>query len=86
MELEKRDDPRLFFDVSPIGLRQIEGLDSRLKLYTVPGQVPYDSARKAVLSRSDGVMFDAYSDAAWKDIWVEHAGHHCVWPRPYQPE
>jgi signal recognition particle receptor subunit beta len=51
----------------PIGLPQIEGLELRLKFYTVPGQVQYDSARKAVLSRSDGVVFVADSDAAQQD-------------------
>ncbi|MDX1754631.1 MAG: GTPase domain-containing protein [Marinobacter sp.] len=61
MVLETRDDRTLFFDMLPIGFRSRSGLDLRLKLYTVPGQVQHDSTRKAVLSRADGVVFVADS-------------------------
>ncbi|MFL9812772.1 GTPase domain-containing protein [Stutzerimonas sp. VN223-3] len=67
MVLETRDDRTLFFDVLPIGLRSEQGLDLRLKLYTVPGQVQHDSTRKAVLSRADGVIFVADSQQAQQD-------------------
>lgn len=62
MVMETRDDRTLFFDMLPIGLRSGD-LDLRLKLYTVPGQVQHDSTRKAVLSRVDGVIFVADSQA-----------------------
>ncbi|EWC39039.1 GTPase [Pseudomonas stutzeri] len=67
MVLETRDDRTLFFDVLPIGLRSETGLDLRLKIYTVPGQVQHDSTRKAVLSRADGVIFVADSQPAQQD-------------------
>lgn len=67
MVLETRDDRTLFFDVFPIGLRSETGLDLRLKLYTVPGQVQHDSTRKAVLSRADGVIFVADSHPAQQE-------------------
>ncbi|MEX6504440.1 GTP-binding protein [Pseudomonas zhanjiangensis] len=67
MVLETRDDRTLFFDLLPIGLRSRSGLDLRLKLYTVPGQVQHDSTRKAVLARADGVMFVADSAPAQQD-------------------
>lgn len=67
MVLETRDDRTLFFDVLPIGLRSELGLDLRLKLYTVPGQVQHDSTRKAVLSRADGVIFIADSQASQQE-------------------
>ncbi|WP_372986906.1 GTP-binding protein [Marinobacter sp.] len=67
MVLETRDDRTLFFDMLPIGLRSRSGLDLRLKLYTVPGQVQHDSTRKAVLSRADGVVFVADSQVAQQD-------------------
>ncbi|MCG7200068.1 GTPase domain-containing protein [Marinobacter pelagius] len=67
MVLETRDDRTLFFDMLPIGLRSRSGLDLRLKLYTVPGQVQHDSTRKAVLSRADGVVFVADSQIAQQD-------------------
>lgn len=67
MVLETRDDRTLFFDMLPIGLRSGSGLDLRLKLYTVPGQVQHDSTRKAVLSRADGVVFVADSQPSQQD-------------------
>jgi len=67
MVLETRDDRTLFFDMLPIGLRSHSGLDLRLKLFTVPGQVQHDSTRKAVLSRADGVVFVADSQPSQVD-------------------
>lgn len=67
MVLETRDDRTLFFDMLPIGLRADHGLDLRLKLYTVPGQVQHDSTRKAVLSRADGILFVADSQRTQQD-------------------
>lgn len=67
MVLETRDDRTLFFDMLPIGLKGGSGLDLRLKLYTVPGQVQHDSTRKAVLSRADGVVFVADSQPSQQD-------------------
>lgn len=67
MVLETRDDRTLFFDMLPIGLKGGHGLDLRLKLYTVPGQVQHDSTRKAVLSRADGIMFVADSQSNQQD-------------------
>lgn len=67
MVLETRDDRTLFFDMLPIGLRGSSGLDLRLKLYTVPGQVQHDSTRKAVLSRADGILFVADSQSNQQD-------------------
>lgn len=67
MVLETRDDRTLFFDLLPIGLRSQSGLDLRLKLYTVPGQVQHDSTRKAVLARADGLIFVADSQPNQQD-------------------
>lgn len=67
MALETRDDRTLFFDMLPIGLRSEGGLDLRVKLYTVPGQVQHDSTRKAVLSRADGAIFVADSQLNQQD-------------------
>lgn len=67
MVLETRDDRTLFFDLLPIGLKSDSGLDLRLKMYTVPGQVQHDSTRKAVLSRADGVVFVADSQPSQQD-------------------
>ncbi|WP_447044322.1 GTP-binding protein [Vreelandella sp. H-I2] len=67
MVLDTRDDRTLFFDMLPIGLRSTAGLDLRLKIYTVPGQVQHDSTRKAVLSRADGAIFVADSQLSQQD-------------------
>lgn len=61
MTLETRNDRTLFFDLLPLGFRARSGLLVKFKLYTVPGQVAHDSTRKAVLSRTDGVVFVADS-------------------------
>lgn len=67
MVLDTRDDRTLFFDLFPVGLRTENGLDLRVKLYTVPGQVQHDSTRKAVLSRADGVIFVADSQVSQQE-------------------
>ena len=59
--LETKNDRTLFFDLLPLGIRTNDGTLIKLKLYTVPGQVIHNSTRKAVLSRSDGVIFVADS-------------------------
>ena len=51
----------LFFDFLPIDLGQIRGFRTRFHLYTVPGQVFYDSSRKLILKGVDGVVFVADS-------------------------
>lgn len=61
MVLDTQDDRTLFFDVFPLGFRAPSGLLLKFKLYTVPGQVPHNSTRKALLSRADGVIFVADS-------------------------
>lgn len=67
MVMETRDDRTLFFDMLPIGFKHESGLDLRLKLYTVPGQVQHDSTRKAVLSRADAVIFVADSQLSQQE-------------------
>ncbi|OHC67656.1 MAG: GTPase [Rhodocyclales bacterium GWA2_65_20] len=61
MTLETQGDRTLFFDLLPLGFRSPSGLLVKLRLFTVPGQVAHDGTRKAVLSRSDGVVFVADS-------------------------
>lgn len=54
-------DRTLFFDYLPLDLGTISGFQVRFQLYTVPGQVYYDSTRKLVLQGADGVVFVADS-------------------------
>lgn len=54
-------DRTLFFDFMPLDLGTIAGMRTRFQLYTVPGQVYYNSTRKLVLQGVDGVVFVADS-------------------------
>lgn len=59
--LDTEADRTLFFDLLPINLGMINGMDLRLKIYTVPGQVKYNTTRKMVLAGADAVVFVADS-------------------------
>lgn len=63
MVFDTRGDRTLFFDLVPLRFRAASGLTLRLKVFTVPGQVAHDATRKAVLSRTDAVVFVADSQA-----------------------
>ncbi len=55
-------DRTLFFDFMPLDLGTVAGMRTKFQLYTVPGQVYYNSTRKLVLQGVDGVIFIADSD------------------------
>ncbi len=59
--LPTKEDRTLFFDFLPFSLGGKAGYKIRLQLYTVPGQVIYDSTRRLVLQGADGVVFVADS-------------------------
>ena len=61
----------LFFDFLPLNLGQIRGLRIRFHLYTVPGQVFYDSSRKLILKGVDGIVFVADSQEERLDANLE---------------
>lgn len=61
VSIDTRGDRTLFFDFLSLNLGKIRGFDIRVQLYTVPGQVHYDSTRKLVLKGVDGVVFVADS-------------------------
>jgi mutual gliding-motility protein MglA len=61
VSINTEGDRTLFFDFLPMGLGQIRGCDVRVQLYTVPGQVKYNSTRKLVLRGVDGIVFVADS-------------------------
>ncbi len=54
-------DRTLFFDFMPLDLGTIAGMKTKFHLYTVPGQVYYNSTRKLVLLGADGIIFVADS-------------------------
>lgn len=61
LSLATSDDRTLFFDFLPLELGEIQGMKTRIQLYTVPGQVYYNTTRKLVLRGCDGVVFVADS-------------------------
>ncbi len=65
--LSTQGDRTLFFDFLPVELGTIKGFKTRFHLYTVPGQVFYNSTRKLVLKGADGVVFVADSQKMMMD-------------------
>ena len=61
VSLETETDRTLFFDLLPIDVGVIGGFKTRLQLYTIPGQVFYNTTRKLVLKGVDGIVFVADS-------------------------
>src|SRR6188508_2432660 len=64
-------DRTLYFDFLPIRLPNVRGLNVRLQLFTVPGQVYFNATRKLVLTGADGVVFVADAQTARADANLE---------------
>jgi len=71
VSLETETDRTLFFDLLPIDVGVIGGFKTRLQLYTIPGQVFYNTTRKLVLKGVDGLVFVADSQMAMQDANIE---------------
>jgi signal recognition particle receptor subunit beta len=71
VSLETETDRTLFFDLLPIDVGQIAGFNTRIQLYTVPGQVFYNTTRKLVLKGVDGVVFVADSQRAMQQANID---------------
>jgi signal recognition particle receptor subunit beta len=61
VSLATQTDRTLFFDFLPLDLGSISGFTTKFQLYTVPGQVYYNSTRQLVLKGADGIVFVADS-------------------------
>src|SRR6201996_9624979 len=59
-------DRTLFFDFLPLTALTLQGFKTKFQLYTVPGQVIYNSTRQLVLRSVDGVVFVA--DSQWEKM------------------
>lgn len=59
--VKTQGDRTLFFDFFPFDMGKIGDYDVKIQLYTVPGQVKYNSTRRLVLKGVDGVVFVADS-------------------------
>ncbi len=63
ISLATTTDRTLYFDFLPLRVPKVRGLNVRLQLFTVPGQVYYAATRRLVLSGADGLVFVADSQA-----------------------
>ncbi len=61
VSLATNSDRTLFFDFLPIEAMTIRGFRTKFQLYTVPGQVIYNTTRQLVLRGVDGIVFVADS-------------------------
>jgi mutual gliding-motility protein MglA len=61
VSLSTTSDRTLFFDFLPIEAVAIKGFRTKFQLYTVPGQVIYNTTRQLVLRGVDGIVFVADS-------------------------
>ncbi len=76
--LDTDGDRTLFFDFLPIEIGKLGDYSLKIQLYTVPGQVSYDTTRKLVLQGADGVVFVADSQVtirkenieSWKNLEI----------------
>ncbi len=59
-------DRTLFFDFLPVNAAVLKGFKTKFQLYTVPGQVIYNTTRQLVLRSVDGLVFVA--DSQWEKI------------------
>jgi mutual gliding-motility protein MglA len=62
--LATSSDRTLFFDFLPIEATAVNGFKAKFQIYTVPGQVIYNTTRKLVLRGVDGIVFVA--DSRWE--------------------
>ncbi len=61
VSLATQTDRTLFFDFLPVNIGEIGNFKIRIHLYTVPGQIFYNTTRKMVLKGVDGIVFVADS-------------------------
>lgn len=71
ISLSTEADRTLFFDFLPVELGKIKDFTLRFQLYTVPGQVRYNSTRKLVLKGADAVVFVADSQREMREQNIE---------------
>ncbi len=61
VSLSTSADRTLFFDFFPLEATMIKGFTTKFQLFTVPGQVIYNTTRQLVLRGADGIVFVADS-------------------------
>ncbi|MEW5822514.1 MAG: GTPase domain-containing protein [Cyanobacteriota bacterium] len=69
--LESTAERTLFFDFMSLDLGEVKGFSTTFSLYTVPGQIQYNDARKLILNGVDGLVFVADSDPSKRESNIE---------------
>lgn len=69
--LNTTNERTLFFDFLPLEFKNIRGFKTRFHLYTVPGQVFYESSRRLILRGVDGIVFVADSQVERMEANIE---------------
>ena len=69
--VKTQEDRTLFFDFFPFDIGKIMGFNVKIQLYTVPGQVKYNSTRRLVLKGVDGVVFVAGSSSTISESGIQ---------------
>jgi signal recognition particle receptor subunit beta len=69
--LDTDGDRTLFFDFLPVEIGKLGDYSIKMQLYTVPGQVAYNTTRKLVLQGSDGIVFVADSQMVMREQNVD---------------
>lgn len=64
-------DRTLYFDFLPIRIPNVRGMNVKLQLFTVPGQVHYNATRKLVLTGADGIVLVYDSQSVRSDANLE---------------
>jgi len=64
-------DRTLYFDFLPIRVPNVRGMNVKLQLFTVPGQVHYNATRKLVLTGADGIVLVYDSQSVRMDANLE---------------
>lgn len=75
VSLATQSDRTLFFDFLPVEAMAIKGFKTKFQLYTVPGQVIYNTTRQLVLRGVDGIIFVADSQLDKMQENVESFGN-----------
>lgn len=69
--LDTDGDRTLFFDFLPVEIGKVGNYSVKIQLYTVPGQVAYNTTRKMVLQGADGIVFVADSQKVQRKTNIE---------------
>ena len=73
--LDTDGDRTLFFDFLPVEIGKVGDYSIKMQLYTVPGQVAYNTTRKLVLQGADGIVFVADSQMIMHEMNIESFGN-----------